>query len=302
MHPCRLICLGHAAHDTIYRVRQIPSSPVKVLASARVESGGGMAANASVAAHRLGADVRLWSRVGDDALGARIIAELGAEGIDVTGVRRVPGGHSTSTAILVDERGERLICSYVDPDLDRDPGWLPVEVVADCDAVLADVRWREGAARLLDAARTHGVPGVFDGDVGPVDALRDLAARASHTVFSTPGLALAAGSDDPGAALARIAAAVPGLVGVTLGADGFLWREGGREHRAPAPAIRAVDTLAAGDVWHGAFTVALGERRPVAEAARFANVAAALKCLRPGGRSGAPGRAEVAAALVSFPS
>ena len=54
----------------------------------------------------------------------------------------------------------------------------------------------------------------------------------------------------------------------------------------PAPEVDAVDTLAAGDVWHGAFTSTLGEGRPVAAAARFANTAAALKCTRFGGRRG----------------
>ena len=49
------------------------------------------------------------------------------------------------------------------------------------------------------------------------------------------------------------------VVGVTLGAEGFLWRDGAQERRVAAPPITAVDTLAAGDVWHGAFTLRLGE-------------------------------------------
>ncbi len=88
------------------------------------------------------------------------------------------------------------------------------------------------------------------------------------------------------------------LVGVTLGPGGFLWRDGDQERRQPAPAISVVDTLAAGDVWHGAFALALGEGRDVAAAARFANAAAALKCTRFGGRQGAPSRAEVEALLA----
>jgi sulfofructose kinase len=89
------------------------------------------------------------------------------------------------------------------------------------------------------------------------------------------------------------------MVGVTLGPQGFLWREAGRERRTRAPQITAVDTLAAGDVWHGAFALALAERRQIAEAARFANAAAAIKCTRTGGRMGAPRRAEVLALLNS---
>ena len=290
----RIICLGMSALDAIYRVAAIPAHPTKILASAFVESGGGMAANASVAVARLGGEAHYWGRVGDDPLGARILAQLTAEGVAIGGVRRVPGAVSPSAAILVADDGERLVCAFNDPALDPDPSWLPVARVAAAAAVMADVRWPAGAAVLLDAARAAGIPAVFDGDVGPPAELVDLARRATHAAFSEPGLAAAAGTDAPGAGLRRIADAAPAtLVGVTLGPEGFLWLEDGAERRIPAPAVRAVDTLAAGDVWHGAFTLALGEGRPVAAAARFANVAAAIKCTRFGGRQGAPTRAEV---------
>ena len=91
------------------------------------------------------------------------------------------------------------------------------------------------------------------------------------------------------------------MVGVTVGADGFLWLEGDREHRARAPRVNAIDTLAAGDVFHGAFALAIGEGKTVAAAARFANAAAALKCTHLGGRLGAPTRAEVDALLAAQP-
>ena len=61
--------------------------------------------------------------------------------------------------------------------------------------------------------------------------------------------------------------------------------------------MTAVDTLGAGDVWHGAFALRLAEGADELTAIRFASAAAALKCTRPGGRMGAPSRAEVAAFL-----
>lgn len=290
-----------SALDAVYAVPSIPTAPVKILATAFRESGGGMAANASVAVARLGGQVAYWGRVGADPLGDRILGQLAAEGIDVASVRRIAGCASPSAAILVAPDGERLVCAWNDPALDRNPSWLPLARVATFDAVLADVRWPEGAAAVLDAARAAGRVAVLDGDVGPPEALADLAARATHVVFSEPGLACAAGPGDPGACLARVAEGHAGLVGVTLGPDGFLWRQHGREARVPAFRIRAVDTLAAGDVWHGAFTLALGDGAAVEVAARFANAAAAIKCTRFGGRDGAPSRAEVHAFLESAP-
>lgn len=293
----RVLCLGHAAHDLIYRVPAIPAQPVKVLASGFSECGGGMAANAAVAIARLGGHAEYWGRVADDPLGHRILGDLASEGVVVAAARRVPGFRSPCTSILVADNGDRMICSFSDAALDPDPGWLPLDRVAGFDVVLADVRWPDGSARLLDAARAAGRPGLLDADVASAETLADLGGRASHLLFSAAGLAVVAGDREPGAALRRVQGAHD-LVGVTLGDNGFLWLEGGVERHLPALPIVAVDTLAAGDVWHGAFALALAERRSVSEAARFANVAAALKCQRSGGRQGAPTRAEVHAVFT----
>ncbi|MCZ8258716.1 MAG: PfkB family carbohydrate kinase, partial [Beijerinckiaceae bacterium] len=70
----------------------------------------------------------------------------------------------------------------------------------------------------------------------------------------------------------------------------------------PSLDIRAVDTLGAGDVWHGAFASALTGRLGLLDAIRWANVTAALKCLKPGGSSGTPDRPAVEAAISGLPA
>lgn len=85
-----------------------------------------------------------------------------------------------------------------------------------------------------------------------------------------------------------------GVVLVTPDADETVW--------VPAFPIRPVDTNAAGDVFHGALAVAIAEGRPPTSAIRFAAAAAAIKCGRPGGRLGAPTRAEVEALLAERPA
>ena len=293
----RLLCTGHSALDTIYRVHAIPTVPTKVLANGYVETGGGMAANASFAAKRLGADVEYWGRVGDDAVGDRILSELAAAGIGTATVRRVSGCKSPTAAILIADDGERLICIYNDPALDSDASWLPLAAVPGFDVVLTDVRWPQGAAAVLDSARSARVPTVLDADVGPAEVLRELCARSDYAIFSAAGLKLASASADPGEGLRSMQRTAGGMVAVTLGGEGVLWLESGCERREVAPRVPAIDTLAAGDVFHGAFALAVGEGRDVAAAARFANAAAALKCTRFGGRLGAPTRAEVEALL-----
>src|SRR5712691_12532185 len=85
---------------------------------------------------------------------------------------------------------------------------------------------------------------------------------------------------------------------VTNGPGPVLWRDRGTIRETPVLAIEAVDTLGAGDVFHGAFTLALVEGRAVESALRFAAAAAGLKCSRFGGSAVAPRRAEVDALLA----
>jgi len=87
--------------------------------------------------------------------------------------------------------------------------------------------------------------------------------------------------------------------GGTDGANGALWRQGAVVGHRPAFAVNSVDTLAAGDVFHGAFALALAEGREEAHSLRFAAGAAALKCTRFGGIAGTPARAEVERLLAA---
>jgi sulfofructose kinase len=71
-----------------------------------------------------------------------------------------------------------------------------------------------------------------------------------------------------------------------------IWFDGARLHTMTAPRVKAVDTLAAGDTWHGAMALALAEGRPTPVAIEFASAVAALKCTRFGGRASIPRRDE----------
>jgi len=288
-----LLAVGAPVWDTILKVPTIPPAPAKILAEACIETAGGTASNGARAIARLGGRVEYWGRVGDDAVGRRIAAGLKQAGIGVRQIRRVSGGRSTISTILVQADGERLVVPYYDGALDPDPAWLPVTTIGRYALALVDTRWPAGAAHVLDAARARGVTTVLDADTTPEAILADLAPRASHVVFAQPALIAFAGTDDIDAALRTAASRLPGFVGVTLGARGFRWLEKGAVRKVPAPKVKVVDTLGAGDTFHGAFALALAEGMDVEAASRFACAAAALKCTRFGGVEGAPTRAEV---------
>lgn len=298
MRQKQVLCVGNAAWDQIFTLDALPTVAGKYFAHGYSESGGGPAGTASVAVSRLGGKARLWSRIGDDATGDRIVAELLAYGVEVPAVSRLKGVASSLAGIWVDRQGERFIVNYLDPKFPQDAGWLPLGEVGNFDAVLADIRWPAGAEAVLRAAAKVGVISVLDGDRAPsVSILATLAPLAKYAVFSEAGLAMFSGETDPGAGLVG-AAKVPGVNPfVTLGDKGCMWLENGNVRSMPAFAVEAVDTTGAGDVFHGAFALALAEGRGVEEGLRFASAVSAIKCTRPGGRAGIPDRAALEAFL-----
>jgi sulfofructose kinase len=297
--PARVLCVGIATHDSIWRVDRLPAGEGKLRATAHAECGGGMAASAAVAVARLGGAASFRGRVGDDAIGQRILADLACEGVDAAAARAISGARSTVVAVLVDAQGQRAVVPYFDPDLPADPAWLRVDDVDGFQACLADVRWPEGAERLFEAAARAGVPRVLDGEIADPATLERLAKRATHAIFSAPALRAMTGLRDPEAGLARIDGLAP-CIGVTAGEDGSWWRAPDGHFHQPAPRVEAIDTLAAGDVFHGAFALTIGEGRSTREAARFASAAAALKCRAFGGRTGCPRRDELDAYLEEW--
>lgn len=295
-----VICLGCAFWDTIFKVDQIPRHGTKVLAEQAVQAASGMATAAATTIARLGGSVELWTRIGDDATGDAFLQNLTAEHVGTDHVRRVAGGRTWISTILVDRTGERLVVPYADPSLDPDPAWLPLDRVAAAGAVLVDVRWIEGARALMTRARHDGVPVVLDADIAPPEILRDLIPLADHVLFSEPALLSLAPAASVEAALGAIVATLAvdaTVVGVTRGAEGALiWQRGEPDAwTVPTIPIVARDTLNAGDVWHGAYAHGLVQGWDLDRTVRVANVAAAIKCERFGGRLGAPTLAEVLA-------
>ena len=288
-----VVAVGTAVMDYIFSVDALPRGGGKHFAGGFSEIGGGPAATGAVAAAKLGARAALWARVGADGVGERLIAELAEDGVDTAQVRRVAGGRSSLSAVMVDGTGERMIVNYTDADLDADASWLPLDRLSDADAVLVHHRWPAGARAVMERARALGVPSVIDADVVPEREAEELVTLASHAAFSQGALRDLTGTGDIAAGLRAAQARTRGWVGVTAGGEGCTWLDDGALRHQPAFAVEVVDTLGAGDVFHGALAVALGEGREAAQAVRFASAAAALKCTRFGGRAGIPERAEV---------
>ena len=131
------------------------------------------------------------------------------------------------------------------------------------------------------------MPSVIDAEA-PFEA--DAVRGATHIAFSMQGLEEYAPGFSVEEALERARADFNCWIAVTDGPNGVWFTEGHGIGHIPSFSVDVVDTLGAGDIWHGAFAFRLAEGADESAAIRFANAAAALKCTRFGGISGCPDR------------
>lgn len=295
-----ILCVGALTLDTIFRLDELPQQAGKYLPSQAVQTAAGMATSAASAIARLGGLASLWASAGDDATGSRAIADIELEGVDCSHVRRIGGARTAFSSILIDARGERIIVPCYDPQLASSSDVTPMIDAANFAAVMVDVRWPFAAAFALQAAKAAGIPAILDADTAPIDILEKLLPLASHIVASEPAAISLTGTKDLSEATHILAKRYGTFTAVTAGANGCFWCETPDDavQHIEGFAVEAIDTLAAGDVFHGAFALGLVEGKDYPDVIRFANAAAAIKCSRFGGRQGTPTRREVTALLI----
>jgi sulfofructose kinase len=297
--PPRILCIGMPVRDLTFRIEALPERGSKVNASHFEEIAGGNALNAAIGIVRLGGRASICGPMGDvrETSARYVFEKLAHEGIDFSHVVHMPGLVTPISNIMIDPSGERTIVTFRDPELWKVQLPDTDSLLEDCDAILTESRCAAFCTDLCAEARRRGIPVIVD--VDRAMSLREgLLTASSHLVFSSEPLQETAGVADDGEALKKIAKLTPSFLAGTRGAQGTIWLD---EHQnlqqTPAFPVHTVDTLGAGDVFHGAFALAVTEHQDLRAALRFASAAAALKCTRFGGAFAAPQRAEVEALL-----
>ena len=303
-NPKRILCIGMPVRDLVFRVRDLPPRGGKMLADKFDEIAGGNALNGAIGIVRLGGKVLFSGPMGDaaDKADKFIFDQLEAEGIDHSAVVHMPRLVTPISNIMIDPTGERTIVTFRHPELWKVKLPDADTLLANIDAVLTENRCAEFVTGLCAEALRRDIPVVVDAD--QVMSLSEGMLRASsHLIFSADTLYATAGTDNTEQALRKIGRLTPSFVGVTHGPHGMSWldRDGGFRHMGGFP-VHTVDTLGAGDVFHGSFTLAIAEGQSIDQAMRFAAAAAALKCTRFGGAFAAPTREEVEALLRQSPA
>ena len=287
-----ILVAGVAVLDFVFHMDEFPRLAEKYRATGASISGGGNAANAAVAIARLGGDAHLAARLGDDQIADMILVDLQRDGVDTTLVKRHEDRRSSFSSIYIDGEGERQIMNFRDTDLPTTGDWMASQSPSKLGAVLADTRWADGALAAMEIAKAHGIAGIIDAEAPVLEAEAAVFA-ASHVACSAQGALDFTGLADVEQAALNADQLLPGTVIITDGENGVVMVKDGAPQWFAAFDIKPVDTLGAGDIWHGAFALAIGEGLDEPQAIRFASAAAAIKCQRSGGRDGAPTRQEV---------
>ena len=297
----RILCAGIIVLDEVFRVDEFPQPDGKVQAKGFFVVNGGCAANAAVAIAQLGGRAALAGPMGGpagiDENGDRVLKALARENVDCTACQRIDGLGTALSAIFMNARGDRTIVTYRDERIAAATPDDPERIVSASDAVLADNRYPDFVRPICEAASRRNLPVVLDGDRPTVED-DPLFRIASHVVFSWECLRETTGVADLAEGLKRIAGRTDAFLAVSNGPDDIVYLEDGRVRRVPVFKITAVDTLGAGDAFHGGFVMALAQGRNEVDAMRFGAAVAGIKCTRIGGSAGAPTRAEVEAFLA----
>jgi ribokinase len=304
--PGRIVVVGSSNIDLVMKMARLPKTGETVTDATFVPVFGGKGANQAVGAARAGGDVAFVGCVGDDSYGEGIVSSLREAGIDTQFVFHETGTASGTALIMVGGEGHnyisvapganhRLTPAHVDRA--RDAIAQAAMIVTQCEIT------QPALDRVVELGAQAGRPVLLNLAPARLVNERTLARLAYLAVNETEAELLTGAPVRTDAEIRAAADALlargPRTVLVTLGARGAYVAGDGSGSLVPSFAVEAVDTTAAGDVHCGALAVALVEGRPLEEAVRFANAAAALSVTRLGSQRSAPVRTEIDGLVLS---
>ena len=306
--PDRIVVVGSLNMDLVACAPRIPVVGETITGHTYFSEPGGKGANQAYAAAKLGGNVAMLGRVGDDDFGRQMKANLQQVGCDVSALLSIPNCTSGIALIFVADSGQNSIIivpgandRFSPEDVDQSQEYLKgvalvlLQLENPLPTVLAAARAarRAGARVMLDPAPARPVPEeLFELS----DIITPNETEAAILAELPPGRL---DSDQALEIARRLQQRKAETVIVKLGDQGCLLVTAEGSHLLPAPAVKAIDTTAAGDQFNAGLAVALSEGLDLPSACRFANNAAALSVTRLGAQASAPTRTELGTFLTA---
>jgi ribokinase len=304
----KILVVGSVNMDLVYRVARLPRPGETLTGMSFQQIPGGKGANQAVAASRLGADVALIGRVGNDDFGGTLLDGLRCEGVNCDRILKTPGVSSGLAMIGVEDSGQNSIAVI--------PGANDLVTVA--DVLASESLFREADALLLqfeiplpsvvkaiDLARVHAVRVIVDPAPAQTEVPEsvfavDVLCPNETEAEALSGIRIHCVADAIRAAQQiRVRGNGKSLVLITMGHQGVVLSDATGCVHIPPLAVNAVDTTAAGDAFAGALAVALASSQSTEESIRFASAAGALAATHHGAQPALPHLADVQALMAS---
>lgn len=286
----RVFGLGQCCLDYAARVDTYPPPDTKYEFTDMVVEGGGPVGTALSALSRWGLSCAISGVVGDDAFGPLIRASLDREGIDTSGLLVRPGSGSQVALVLAEPVSGRRTIFWRRPTGDPPESHeLEHDVIRRAQVFYTDGLFIEAAMAGARTARGAGVPVLVD--AGSLrDGMLDLARTSDYFIVAEKFARELVGDEKPLDACRKLAELGPSVVGVTLGARGYVAIDRGKVIEKPAYKVRVVDTTGCGDVFHAGVAYGVVAGWEPGRGLDFGAWAAAMSSRELGGRSGIPRR------------
>jgi len=296
----KLAVLGSINADHILNLTHFPRPGETVIGKQYQIAFGGKGANQAVAAGRAGADIAFIACVGADDIGERIRQQLQQDRIDTAPVETVADEATGVAMIFVNGEGENNIGIYSGANAALTPACVArhQQVIAQADALLMQLESPLesvlAAAKIARANATQVIlnPAPATQLSDELLALIDIITPNETEAEILTGIAVKSDEDAARAAQALHEKGIHTVL-ITLGRRGVWLSEQGKGVRIPGFSVQAIDTIAAGDTFNGAFITARLEGVAMHDAVRFAHAAAAIAVTRPGAQPSVPWRAEI---------
>jgi ribokinase len=278
--------LGIAPADILMQIDKYPEAGVKIDARSIVVQGGGPIPTAMVALARLGMKASLMTAVGRDVFGDFVINELQREKVDTSFIIRKNRPTAIASGWIEKDSGRRTI--VLDLDISVNSSDIKLSKLPVARAVHLDGRYFPACLKIARWAQRNKKIVFFD--IGSIrNDVSEILPLVDHLVCAGDFAFPYTNGRTPVEVIDKLRKICPGTVVVTSGTKGSTGYDPQSGYiNQKAFRVKAVDTTGAGDVYHGAYIFGVLKGWDLEKRLEFSSAAAALKCTRPGGRTGAP--------------